>query len=45
MSNEAVRREQAFEQSGPERYFTPGKDDLFKPSDFTLIFVDSDSVT
>ena len=40
-----VTRESAFTHSGPERYFTPGKDEIFNPADFTLIFIDSDSVT
>ena len=31
--------------SGPERFFAPGKDDIFDPKDFTLIYIDSDSVT
>lgn len=32
-------------QAGPERHFEPSKDDVFDPRDFTLIFIDSDSVT
>jgi len=31
--------------SGPEKYFEPQKDEIFNPRDFTLIFIDSDSVT
>lgn len=31
--------------SGPERFFTPTKDECFNPNEFTLIFLDSDSVT
>jgi small subunit ribosomal protein S5 len=31
--------------SGPERFFEPRFDEIFNPSDFTLIFLDSDSVT
>lgn len=30
---------------GPERYFEPLEDEIFDPADFTLIFIDSDSVT
>jgi len=30
---------------GPERYFMPGDDEIFDPAKFTLIFIDSDSVT
>ena len=43
--DEFVTRESAFIHSGPERFFTPNKDEIFSPSDFTLIFIDSDSVT
>ncbi len=45
MDDEAITRESQYRTSGPERYFTPGKDDIFNPADFTLIFIDSDSVT
>ena len=45
MDDEAITRESQFKHSGPERYFTPGKEDIFNPADFTLIFIDSDSVT
>jgi ribosomal protein S5 len=45
MDDEAITRESQHKQSGPERYFTPGKDEIFDPSEFTLIFIDSDSVT
>ena len=31
--------------SGPERYFERQKDEVFDGSQFTLIFLDSDSVT
>ena len=34
-----------FKTTGPERYLEPKRDEIFKPSDFTLIFIDSDSVT
>lgn len=33
------------QSAGPERHFEPAKDEIFNPRDFTLIFVDSDSVT
>ncbi len=45
MEDEAINRESQFKHSGPERYFTPAKDDIFNPAEFTLIFIDSDSVT
>ncbi len=45
MDDEAITKESQYKHSGPERYFTPGKDDIFNPADFTLIFIDSDSVT
>lgn len=31
--------------SNVDRYFEPGKDEIFDPHQFTLIFIDSDSVT
>ena len=31
--------------SGPERFFARGRDEIFNPRDFTLIFLESDSVT
>jgi ribosomal protein S5 len=40
-----VTRESQYKNSGPERFFTPAKDEIFNPNDFTLIFIDSDSVT
>ena len=45
MSDDAVTKESQYKQAGPERFFTPGKDECFNPSDFTLMFLDSDSVT
>ena len=45
MGDEAITRESQHKSSGPERFFTPSKDEIFNPSDFTLIFIDSDSVT
>lgn len=45
LSDEAITRESTYISSGPERFFTPDKDEIFNPSDFTLIFLDSDSVT
>jgi hypothetical protein len=45
MDDEAITRESQHKQSGPERFFTPTKDEIFNPNDFTLIFIDSDSVT
>jgi len=34
-----------YRSTGPERYFELQKGEIFNPSDFTLIFIDSDSVT
>jgi len=45
VDDEAVTRETQYKNSGPERFFTPSKDEIFNPNDFTLIFIDSDSVT
>lgn len=45
MSDAAVERETNFHYSGPERFFTPGQHEAFNPADFTMIFLDSDSVT
>ena len=45
MDDEAITKDTQYKQSGPERYFTPAKDEIFNPSEFTLIFIDSDSVT
>ena len=45
LSDEAVTNESSYITAGPERYFTPGKGEIFNPSEFTLIFIDSDSVT
>lgn len=45
MDDEAITKETQYKQSGPERFFTPAKDEIFNPGEFTLIFIDSDSVT
>ena len=37
--------ETRYKGSGPERYFEHGADEVYSPEDFTLIFMDSDSVT
>jgi len=37
--------EEEYFGSGPERYFERGQDEVFDGSQFTLIFLDSDSVT
>ena len=31
--------------SGPERFFETGRDEIFNPKEFTMIFMASDSVT
>lgn len=45
LDDESITHETAQKGTGPERFFLPGKDEIYKPSDFTLIFIDSDSVT
>lgn len=45
MKDDAVTRESTFAFAGPERYFTPRLNESFNPGDFTMIFLDSDSVT
>jgi len=45
MSTESLNRENMYSGSGPERYFERQKDEVFNPEEFTLIFIDSDSVT
>jgi hypothetical protein len=45
LGDEAVTNESQYINSGPERYFTPGKDEIFDPNEFTMIFLESDSVT
>ena len=40
-----ARATREFQGTGPERHFEPEGDEIFKPQDFTLIFIDSDSVT
>jgi ribosomal protein S5 len=45
MDDEAITKDTQYKQSGPERFFTPAKDEIFNPNEFTLIFLDSDSVT
>jgi len=34
-----------FHNANEERFFEPKRDEIFNPSDFTMIFLDSDSVT
>ena len=34
-----------YNSSGPERYFELQRNEVFDPNDFTLVFLDSDSVT
>lgn len=45
MDEKSITHEQSYKIAGPERFFTPGKDECFNPNEFTLIFLDSDSVT
>jgi len=45
LSKEHMTKYNQKSTSGPERHFEPTKDEIFNPSDFTLIFIDSDSVT
>lgn len=45
MSPKNVEAESRSVHSGPERFFECKKDEQFRPSEFTLMFMDSDSVT
>jgi hypothetical protein len=45
VEKETMTREMQHKHSGPERFFTPEIDEIFDPSKFALIFLDSDSVT
>eukprot|EP00347_Sterkiella_histriomuscorum_P015440 403357023 len=45
MSDDAVTKESQYRSAGPERFFTPSKGECFDPSQFELLFIDSDSVT
>lgn len=45
MSDEAVTAGMRYKQSGPQRFFTPDHEECFNPSEFTVIFIDSDTVT
>lgn len=45
VDEDTITRESQYKHSGPERFFAPTKDEIFNPSEFTLIFIDSDSVT
>lgn len=45
MTEDKITKESAYRVAGPERFFTPSKTECFNPNDFTLIFLDSDSVT
>ena len=40
-----ITKPKEWRTSGPERYFEPTEEEIFDPSAFTLIFIDSDSVT
>ncbi len=45
MDKANITKETASKVSGPERFFAPTKDECFNPSEFSLLFLDSDSVT
>lgn len=45
MSQENLDKSQEFRSSGPERFFENKGEEVFDTSQFTLIFIDSDSVT
>lgn len=45
MSDEAATAGMRYKNSGPQRYFTPGQEEVFDPKQFTVIFMDSDTVT
>lgn len=45
MSDKTLKNINDFQGSGPERFFEAGHGEIFDPRQFTLIFIDSDSVT
>lgn len=45
MDSDTLVRDAEFASSGPERFFEARADEVFDPNQFTLIFIDSDSVT
>lgn len=45
VDDEAMINDSQLKMSGPERFFAPAKDEIFNPAEFTLLFIDSDSVT
>lgn len=45
MTKNNITKETASKYSGPERFFAPNVDECFNPNEFTLLFLDSDSVT
>ena len=45
MDENALFRDKPFQGTGPERFFERDEDDIFNTKHFTLIFIDSDSVT
>lgn len=45
MKKETNQQMNQFRGSNEERHFEPGRDEIFDPNDFSLIFLDSDSVT
>lgn len=45
MDETTLEMNSQYPQAGPERFFTPSKEEIFNPSEFTLMFMDSDSVT
>ena len=45
MSEASKAQSQQYNGANAERFFEPGRDEIFNPDDFTLIFMASDSVT
>jgi ribosomal protein S5 len=45
MESENILEDSQSKVSGPERFFVPDVDEIFDPNEFTLMFIDSDSVT
>ncbi len=45
LDDESITKETQEVMSGPERFFMPEHGETFNPRKFTLIFMDSDSVT
>ncbi len=45
MHPDSIAAAEGYRGSGPERHFRPKADEVFNPNEFTMVFLDSDSVT